>query len=351
MICTKKRRSVNQVQDLVKGWFEHLNIKSVKFDHEFEGMETPVALVVQNRDEIHGSIASALSRACSRLIIVSSKGDEFLENAVTEGLLNDITKEDSHSFNPQDASNDADMCDESSLETRRADNLPKKEDPVQVVEINCCIMRTGEEEMNGVLDGELNDKTRMDSCVQYIRDYIGNRISDSKIEQIILKFNFDTEKALDDILLEVTVDDDSLSSGSWEKFKFLGLKEQEADTSSMPNLTVSDGDFSSESSPTRSSSSLSSDHEDNNFMFDKMSSLNDINVALDLFDLEKELDHLQSLIYRPNSLGDLSVARKTASEIDLTSISLGNSRCVSPNLVGPPSPKFYRRQLEHLDLL
>ena len=146
------------------------------------------------------------------------------------------------------------------------------------------------------------------------------------------------------------MDDDSLSSGSWEKFKFLGLKEQEADSSSMPGLTESYRDSLSESSPSRCSSSLSSDHEDNNYMFGKMSSLNDIDVGLDLFDLEKELDYLQSIIYRPSSMGDLSVARNMA-EHDLTSISLGNSRCVSPNLVGPPSPKFYKRQLEHLDLL
>ena len=115
-------------------------------------------------------------------------------------------------------------------------------------------------------------------------------------------------------------------------------------------MTESDGDFSSESSPSRCSSSLSSDHEDNNCMFEKMSSLNDVDMALDLYDLEKELNHLQSMIYRPSSMGDLSLTRNIA-ERDLTSISLGNSRCVSPNLVGPPSPKFYRRQLEHLDLL
>ena len=164
--------------------------------------------------------------------------------------------------------------------------------------------------------------------------------------------------ALDNILLEVTVDDDSLSSGSWEKIEFFCEKKQEADqdsTSSLPNLTKSDGDFSSESSLTRSSSSLSSDHEDDD-VFRKMSSVTDIDTAWnpwDLGDLEQELVHLQSLIYRPNSMGDIRmpVAANMAPELDLTSISLGNSRCVSPNLVGPPSPKFYRRQLEHLDLL
>ena len=246
------------------------------------------------------------------------------------------------------------------------------EDFVQVNHLYCLDTEIKEEEILDRAEKELNEKSRMDSCVQYIRDYIGNRISDSKIEKILLKFDYDTEKALDSILLEVT-DDDSLSSGSWEKFKFLGTKEQEKDLEkddddSLPNLTKSDGDFSSESSPTRSSSSLSSEHEYNHDMFSKMSSVNDIDATWDhgfissmkdvdivweLDDFEKELDHLQSLIYRPTSLGDIRLQEATymASEPDLTSISLGNSRCVSPNLVGPPSPKFYRRQLEHLDLL
>ena len=348
MICSKKRRSVNHVRHLAKGWFGYLNIQSVMFDNEFEGMETPVALVIQNRDEIHGSIAPALSRACSRLIIVSSNGDEFLENAVTKGLLFDISKarEESDSFKQQDTSNETDLYD--------AFSSPKKDESLVDTEFFCYNTIIREEEMHVVSKEELNEKTKMESCVQYIKDYIGNRIFDSKLEQIILKYDYDTEKALDKILLEV-VEDDSLSSGSWEKLKFLDMKAQEDDLescSSMPQLTKSDGDFSSVPSITKSSSSLSSDQGDNDYVFREMSSLNDIDAIWNFGDFEHELNHLQSFIYRPNSVGDLRIpSAKMASELDLTSISLGNSRCVSPNLVGPPSPKFYRRQLEHLDLL
>ena len=56
----------------------------IKFDFEFEGMESPVVIAMINNGDIRGAISNSLSRANDRLFIISPSSDSFLKKALQE---------------------------------------------------------------------------------------------------------------------------------------------------------------------------------------------------------------------------------------------------------------------------
>ena len=73
----------------VKSWFEKKGFSSsqIKFDFEFEGMESSVMILIQNLGDMSGSLSNVLSRAISRLLLLSPKDDKYLEAAVSANHL------------------------------------------------------------------------------------------------------------------------------------------------------------------------------------------------------------------------------------------------------------------------
>ena len=59
----------------------------IKFDFEFEGMESPVVIAMINNGDIRGAISNSLSRANDRLFIISPSSDSFLKKALQENKI------------------------------------------------------------------------------------------------------------------------------------------------------------------------------------------------------------------------------------------------------------------------
>ena len=89
----KKGRTVEDMKTLAKEWFGRISINKVWFNQEFEGMESSVVIVLQNMGDVYGNIAAGLSRATSRLIIISPANDDFLLDEASKGHI-DVPKGD-----------------------------------------------------------------------------------------------------------------------------------------------------------------------------------------------------------------------------------------------------------------
>ena len=76
----------------VNSWFEKKGFSSsqIKFDFEFEGMESSVMIMIQNHGDMSGSLSNVLSRAISRLFLLSPKDDKYLESAASAKHLTKV---------------------------------------------------------------------------------------------------------------------------------------------------------------------------------------------------------------------------------------------------------------------
>jgi len=73
----------------VKSWFSKFIDEEInfKFDFEFEGMDSPVVIVLRNNGDVRGSLSSSISRATSKLFIVSPRDDQLLVKAKKTGAV------------------------------------------------------------------------------------------------------------------------------------------------------------------------------------------------------------------------------------------------------------------------
>ena len=69
-------------------WLRESDGVKIKFDFEFEGMESPVVIAMINNGDVRRSISNSLSRANDRLIIISPDEDALLDHALSAKKLN-----------------------------------------------------------------------------------------------------------------------------------------------------------------------------------------------------------------------------------------------------------------------
>lgn len=99
-ILSRKKHSIIQDKSrkaLVRSWFDQIGLESVniKYDQQFEGMDSPTVIVLQNTSDQHGTfgaLPTAISRVSSRLIMISPKGNKILEEAASRNLVNTTDK-------------------------------------------------------------------------------------------------------------------------------------------------------------------------------------------------------------------------------------------------------------------
>ena len=63
---------------------------TVRLNFEMEGLEAPVVILIRNGGHLGSSISLGVSRATTRLVIISSDDNNIMEEAVTEGKLKKV---------------------------------------------------------------------------------------------------------------------------------------------------------------------------------------------------------------------------------------------------------------------